>query len=197
MSDEPSRRLNLGAGTQQPEGWVNVDSDPQWARYAADGNPMVLADPLLGLPWSAGPFDGVVAHHVLQMVAWPDLVPWLSEVRRVMRPGAVLRLSVPDLLGAVDAYERMAIGWFPIADGHEPTIDGKLCMYLSQAGATRSVFTANWLEELLTRAGFDDGRARANRWGDEWPPWGTNGERWLMDLDSRQGESLYAEATAP
>jgi len=35
-----------------------------------------------------------------------DYVPVLAELRRVLKPGGVLRLVLPDLLKGVDAYRR-------------------------------------------------------------------------------------------
>lgn len=178
-------RLNIGCGPVQPDGWWNIDHDQAWA------NPLTgatLADPLGTLPTGDDTAEGAVAHHVLQMVPWPNLVQWLTEVRRVLRPNAVLRLSVPDLLGAMEAHDRGDRAWFPVAPEHEPSVDGALCMYLTQAGATRSVFTSDWLAELLLRAGYR--RAWRTSCGN------TLGPKWLADLDSRPAESIYVEGRA-
>lgn len=188
-------RLNIGCGPVQPDDWANLDPDPQWNAPLRD----------LGAIGSAS-IEGAVAHHVLQMIAWPDLVPWLAEVRRVLRPGGYLRLSVPDLalvgrwLGldgrAVDPYPP------PISDEHETSIDGKVCMWLSQAGATRSVFTGPWLVELTQRAGYCAGEAGWQGWGLDDPTKHrhySTGPAWLTDLDltpDRRDESLYVDAIA-
>lgn len=182
-------RLNCGAGNVRPTGWVNVEPFPEdWPPERPER--LVVADPLTRLPFEDGFFDGAVAHHCLQMVAWPDLVPWLTEVHRVLKPGAVLRLTVPDLLGAFDAYDETNPGWFPIADEIESSIDGRLCVYLSQAGATRSVFTGPWLLDLLSRAGFMDEVQH-----DE-PGITCSEHAWLLDLDDRMDESIVIEGSA-
>lgn len=178
-------RLNIGCGPVQPDDWLNVDPDPQWHATAAsiDG-------------FAAHSFEGAVAHHVLQMIPWPDLVPWLSQVREVIRPGGYLRLSVPDL--------ELAHLWLagkrqplpPIADEHESTVDGKVCMWLAQAGATRSVFTTHWLVELCYRAGYSP--VGAAGWDDRGACHST-GPAWLTELDltpDRRLESLYVDAIA-
>ncbi len=170
-------RLNAGCGPVTPESWVNVD---------ADAYPGAMhCDVLDGLPFDDETFDGAVAHHVLQCVAWPSLERWLDEVRRVLKAGAWLRITVPDLLGAVAAHADGRAEWFPIDDKIEWSIDGKLCVYVSQAGATRSVFTGFWLVDLCERAGFTN----------VWPSDGsTGGPPWLTDLDSRLDESIVVEA---
>lgn len=179
-----SERLNIGCGPVVAHGWMNVDHSTEWEALGA-----WHGDPLDGLQWDDHTFDGAVAHHVLQMVAWPDLVPWLSEVRRVLKRAAWLRITVPDIERAFAALERQRIAWFPIDDEHEQSIDGKFCMYVSQAGATRSVFTSTWLHELLARAGFVVSHTCATGGY-------TAGADWLLALDSRLDESIIVEAQA-
>lgn len=175
------RRLNWGCGPIIAVGWES--SDVVGYNRTQDH----VGDIAAGLPWDDGTFDYVVAHHALQMLDWQQLVPALVELRRVTRPGGWLRVSVPDVLGAVDAWEKGDAAWFPIADEHERSIDGKLCMYVTQAGATRSVFTQTWLIELLLRAGWQRGRPTIAR--QSW-----SGIAGIVTLDSRESESLYVEA---
>lgn len=174
------RRLNLGCADVQPEGWENADVDPCWGAR--------VADPVGDWPFEEWDFDYVVANHVLQMVAWADLVPWLSAVRFVLKAGGVLRLVVPDLAAAFDAWAMQRSGWFPIDDRHESSVDGKLCMYVTQAGTTKSVFTEAWLRELLDRAGFSK-VARPLAGGTVLCE-----DAGICDLDSRRGESILLEA---
>lgn len=176
-------RLNVGCGLVDADGWVNVDSD--------DYPHALRCDVLDGLPFDDETFDGAVAHHVLQMVAWPSLERWLSEIRRVLKPGAMLRITVPDLLGAVSAFDDGRAQWFPIDDRIESSIGGKLCVYLSQAGSTRSVFTLGWLCELCDRAGF--GFVHGSTYALERKV-KTCGPTWLTDLDTRLSESIVVEA---
>lgn len=175
------KRLNWGCGPKPPAGWVNSDRDDHGQDHVGD-----IRD---GLSFDDATFDLVVSHHALQMLGWPELVRALSELRRVTRPGGWLRLSVPDLLAAVYAYETGDPDHFQIDDTKEHTLDGKLCLYVSQAGATRSVFTGLWLEELCARAGW----VNPQRVGFcvTSSPWSE-----ITALDSRLAESIFVEATA-
>lgn len=175
-------RLNWGCGPDQPEGWFHSDL-VGWKTGQHH-----VGDIAAGLPWPDGFFHYAVSHHALQMIPWPQLVPTLSELRRVIAPGGWLRLSVPSLLGAMQAWEDDDSRWFPIADEIERSIDGKLCVYLSQAGATRSVFTERWLCELMERAGFLEPKVAGCLV--------TDGLAGICDLDSRCYESVYVEARA-
>jgi SAM-dependent methyltransferase len=46
----------------------------------------------------------IVAHHSLQMIRFDDLPRALAELRRVLKVGGVLRISVPDGGRAVEDY---------------------------------------------------------------------------------------------
>ncbi len=173
-------RLNLGCGPVQPDNWVNVDPDPQWnAMY-----PKTLEV----CEFPAESFDVAVVNHVLMMVPWFELLPLLVEIRRVLRAGGVLRIIEPDLIGAFAAWRDGDTEYFPIDNDIEETVDGKLCVYLTQAGATRSVFTVGALQDLCERAGF---RATVvlERGETTLPP-----EYGSCELDSRIGESVFVEA---
>jgi SAM-dependent methyltransferase len=173
--------LHWGCGPTVAAGWVNSDRDDHGQDHVGD-----IRD---GLPFDDGTFDHVVSHHALQMLGWPEVISALGELRRVTRPGGWLRLSVPDLLGAVCAYEIGDPGHFQIDDDVQKTIDGKLCLYLSQAGATRSLFTPLWLEELCIRAGWINPRSVGFcATTSPWPE--------IVTLDCRPGESIFMEAYA-
>lgn len=177
--DDARPLLNIGAGWVHPdEPWLNVDVDPQFG--------LPLADPLApgGLPWPDGYFRGGVAHHVLMMIPRADLIPWLVEVRRVV--DGPLRISVPDLLRAVEAYHEGDVAWFPIADEIERTLGGKLVTYITQGGQTRSVFTLSYLMGLCADAGFSSVTRAVYGVSERLPI--------LAALDSRPSESLYVEA---
>lgn len=177
------QRLNWGCGPEQPAGWVNSDRE----RWSATQDH--VGDITDGLPWRDGTFAYTVTVHALQMVPWVQLVPALRELRRVTEPGGVVRILVPDV---VEAFRARLVGdgrHFRIADEHESSIDGKFCMYVTQAGSTRSVFTEAWLIELCERAGFPH-VLRAHFGEPLLGPVDT------ASLDSRPEESLIVEARA-
>lgn len=184
-------RLSWGSGPVVVEPWHHSDIR-WWPGMEFDRDPEVTTwdhvGPIAaGLPWDQETFGGIVANHSLQMLPWPELVPALAELYRVLAPRGVLRLLVPDVLRAVGALVHRDPAHFQIADEHESSIDGKFCMYLTQAGATRSVFTRAWLTELLRRAGFVDVEVCA-------PGVTILGPAWIVELDSRPDESIVIEA---
>lgn len=174
-------RLDWGCGPEHHDGWVHSDAFP-WGDHLDH-----VGDVLDGLPWPDATFECIVSHHALQALPWPSTVMALQELRRVLVPGGVLRVSVPDLIAAVHAYGFGAAGHFGVSDENARSLAGKFCTYLTQNGATRSVFTASWLSEQLDDAGFA-GRVRV--------PFGTTalGPPGIAELDTRRHESLIMEA---
>ncbi len=170
-------RLDWGCGPDLEAGWVGSDLVDWGQEHVGD-----IRD---GLPWDDGTFDYAVTNHALQMVPWADLVPTLAELRRVV--SGWVRILVPDLTAALWAFHRADAGHFQVADEHEHSIDGKLCMYLTQAGSTRSLFTAHWLAELCERAGFSFTHHAA-------PGLTITGIDGIVGRDSRPAESLIIEA---
>lgn len=174
------RRLNFGCGPQKRANWDNLDPDPRWK---AD-HPMVLRD----VGFESDLFDLVVANHVLMMIPWPELLATVVEIHRILRPGGVLRIIEPDLIGAFEAFLAGSRDYFPIPDVLAESVDGKFCFYVTQAGATRTVVTYGFLVELCQSAGFssvvelDPGSSTLP---DAYEP---------TILDSRENESIFVEA---
>jgi ubiquinone/menaquinone biosynthesis C-methylase UbiE len=125
--------------------------------------------------------------HGLMMLPEPDLIPALVELRRVTKPGGWLRVSVPDIPTAVEAWASGSLLWFPLmADD----VDEAFCRYVTQGGATRSIFTAYRLAHLLAKAGW------AGVTEESYQSTMTTC-RGITDLDSRPDESIFMEARKP
>jgi predicted SAM-dependent methyltransferase len=175
------RRLNWGCGGMSKAGWINSDR--------ADFKGIdIVADILEGLPIESNSIDYAVSNHALPEIAYPNLVPTLEELRRVLKAGGVLRLELPDLEKAIRAYVAGETEYFHlIPDEDANTIGGKLVTQMTWYGWSRSLFTHDFTEELLMKAGF----SRVNRCSylqtaSPFPE--------IVELDSREGESLYLEA---
>ena len=97
------RRLNIGCGTHYAEGWVNVD-----VVYLPehDTTPDVVADPLQGLPFPDGSADRIYLGHVLEHVDWEQVVPFVTEIRRVIAPDGQLMVTGPDAKRTIERWVR-------------------------------------------------------------------------------------------
>ncbi len=91
------RMLNLGCGATFHEDWVNID-------FTDHGGKVLAYDLRLGIPFADASFDVVYHSHVLEHMpkAWGEF--FLQECYRVLRPGGLLRVVVPDLENIARAY---------------------------------------------------------------------------------------------
>src|SRR5215471_15542225 len=113
------QRLNWGCGPCIAPGWINAD------RKIGAGVDLAC-DIRDGLPLASNHFDYVVGIHALQDLSYPDLLPALGELHRVLKPGGVLRLGLPDLDKALQAYLWKDAGYFYVPDRDARSIGGKL-----------------------------------------------------------------------
>lgn len=129
-------RLNLGCGPNAPANWVNVDGS--WNAWLSSHlhlrralESLALVEPNQGSRWDVRPlvhdltkplpfkdntFAVVYGSHVLEHLYLVDAQKLLRECRRILRPGGVIRLVVPDLRSIVMNYVKNKNG-----DGSSPT----------------------------------------------------------------------------
>ncbi|WP_425617310.1 methyltransferase domain-containing protein [Anatilimnocola sp. NA78] len=174
------KRLNWGCGPHSPLGWVNSDIE---AGVGVD----IVADIRRGLPFPDDHFDYIVSIHVLPELAYRELDPALRELYRVLKPGGVLRLSLPDLDLAIDAYRSRDVDYFLIGDDEVKSLAGKLIVQLLWYGRSRSMFTWEFTQELLARTGYRE----ITRCKFQESASGLDG---ITELDNRPLESLFVEA---
>src|SRR3954452_23573603 len=122
---EGASLLDIGAGSGYiasalaeivgPEGRVAaVDVNDQ--RRTNEGYEFVGGDGT-ELPFEDGSFDVVLSNHVIEHVGEPaNQLHHLGEVRRVLRPGGVCYLAVPNRWGLVEPHFRLPfLSWIPAA----------------------------------------------------------------------------------
>jgi len=178
----PIARLQWGCGDKPAPGWINAD------RNRVDGVDL-HGDIRDGLALPDDSVDYAVAIHALQDLRWADIPVALGELRRVIKPGGVLRLGLPDLDLAIAAYQRGDAAHFCVPDHDAQVLGAKLVTYLIWYGSTRTPFNVDFAREALARAGFRDVRRRAFRET-------ASRHAEIVALDNRERESLFVEATA-
>jgi predicted SAM-dependent methyltransferase len=174
------RRLNWGSGTEPPESWINCD--------IKEGPGIdISCDIRDGLPLEDESIDYAVSIHAFPELPYPDVEPAMAELRRVLKPEGVLRLALPDMAKAIDAYREGDAGYFLIPDDEVRSLGGKMIVQLTWYGYSKSMYTFDFAEELLYRAGF----RRVVRCGyretaSEHPE--------ITALDNREPESFFVDA---
>jgi len=174
------RRLNWGCGRRPVPGWINSDL----RRGAGIDHSGDIRD---GFPFADGALDYIVGIHALQDLPYRDLVPALRELRRVLRAGGVLRLSLPDLDRAIAAYNRRDASYFRVSDDEARCLSGKFIVQMTWYGWSRMMFTWEFARELLLRAGYSSvTRCAYKQTASRFPE--------IVELDNRERESLFVEA---
>jgi predicted SAM-dependent methyltransferase len=174
------RRLNWGCGEYPEPGWLNSDIKDS---PGID----IVADVRAGLPLETDSIDYITSIHALPELPYPDLVPALAELRRVLKPGGVLRLALPDLDRTIAAYQRGDHEYFDVPDADARSIGAKFVTQMTWYGYSHSLFVYDFVEELLERAGFAQiTRCQYKQTASRWPD--------IAELDNRERESLFVEA---
>jgi len=120
-----SRRLHLGCGLNTPEGWIHVDGS--WNAWVAKyptlrrvfkairllpadlediaWNPdIIIHDLRKPLPFPNDYFTAIYASHLLEHLYLEEAKALLKECVRVLIPGGILRIVVPDLCSILSEY---------------------------------------------------------------------------------------------
>ena len=84
----PPYKLNIGCGKNIKDGWINIDINPP-AEITIDVNK--------GLPFPSNSCELIYSEHFLEHLSYPDeSIPLLKECYRVLSPGCVIHVGVPD-----------------------------------------------------------------------------------------------------
>ena len=82
--------LNLGCGERFHSDWTNVD-------LSAGRSGIVAHDLAKGIPFESESADVVYSAAVFEHIRRDDAAKFLSEIYRVLKPGGIVRVGVPDL----------------------------------------------------------------------------------------------------
>lgn len=97
------RLLNIGCGSRFHPDWINADLTSRHPR-------VIPCDLTWGLCFRSASLDAVYASHVLEHLDRDKAPALLEECRRVLRPGGVLRIAVPDFEVMARLYLRFLDG---------------------------------------------------------------------------------------
>ncbi|MFN0085605.1 MAG: class I SAM-dependent methyltransferase [Blastocatellia bacterium] len=123
--------VNIGCGPVFHPDWINLD-------LVSRSTDVVEHDLTRGLPFEAGTVDACYSSHVLEHLRPEEARFFLEEQRRVLKPGGILRVVVPDLEAIsrlyLDSLAAVASG----TDGAEFKYDYSLLELYDQTTRERS-----------------------------------------------------------
>ena len=174
--------LHLGCGRSIFDGWINADFFcvlKPWKKY--ENKPDWMLDLRFSLNCDDNVWDGVFTEHTLEHLYPVQVLNLLKELNRTMKPGAWLRVTVPDLKQYIDYYcgkevNEMFLRW---KTGCEAIRS------LTQNYGHLSVWDSDLLSRVLTEAGFVNIKEVSFGQGTD--------ERLLKDQEERNWETLYME----
>lgn len=106
------KKLHLGCGSNIIDGWANID-------YCRTHSSVVVLDLKKSLPIKSGSISHIYSEHFLEHLTLREGQYFLTECRRVLSPGGILRISTPNLRALIDLFLLnkfsvwQDVGWFP------------------------------------------------------------------------------------
>ena len=148
-------KLELGSGPIKREGWVTVDMCK-----GAD----VFWDLRLPLPFRDNSFSFLYSSHVIEHFSYRQLDRLLREMYRVLVPGGVMSVCVPDPRLFIDLYMSRAnpehlLEYLPAVPSRQPMDVLNYIFYMD--GQHKHMFDPESLTYHLGVRGFVDCRERA------------------------------------
>jgi len=199
-------KVNLGSSLVVAKGWVNIDGSlsalcASWppallkgvyrlasvsvqyseSEYIArlKGHRFIFHNLEYGIPLPKACADYIYSSHFLEHLSKRHGARLLSEAFRVLRPGGIIRIAVPDLARMIDAYQ---------AGQKEAALEGIFAyLDLGYFARHRYMYDFDLLKDQLTASGFVDVRRCTFQVG-QVPD--------IATLDNRP-ESLFVEAAKP
>ena len=177
------RMLNLGAGNQFLDGFTNADFFS--IRSMLKPRSYWMLDLRFPICCKENYWDGVFMEHTLEHL-YPDHArALLLEIFRILKPGAWLRLIVPDLRKYIQYYR----GEMVHSNFRKWAYPAEAIHTLTQRYFHHSVWDDSLLSSCLKLAGFVQPSKCQFREGSD--------ARLLQDSHDREWESLYMEAQKP
>lgn len=212
-------RLNIGCGQSPTEGWNNYDNSPAvwlarsrlltalcsrtrlldehsiaFAVFCRD-NDIRYANAAARIPHGTGSVDAIYSSHMMEHLDRSEARSFLAECLRVLRPGGVLRLAVPDLRNNVQLYlednDADAFVEYLLFDLDKPRgLRQQLNRLITGGRNHHWIYDRQSLAKLVEKAGFADVQV-ADGTSTRIPDPGA------LVLDERDGDTICVEALRP
>ena len=149
--------LHAGCGTIYHEGWINLDIN--------DTHKVDIKADILQTHFDENSFDAIYSCHSFEHLRFPeDAVEALTRYYRWLKPGGVLRISVPSLEIAVKAYVGGSSLKFLLGEDfkgyYHKDMPGDRLNYFIKAFDHQVCYDFPLLSSMFADAGFVDIRNR-------------------------------------
>jgi len=132
--------IHLGCGEQNAPGWINVDAQPfPHVNFVGGVEKLPM--------FASNSANLIYACHVLEHISYQRYPEILKEWRRVLKPGGVLRIAVPDFDKLIVIYQTEKNNINLVLP---PMMGAQDCEH----GFHRGAFNEKYLSDLCLDAGF-------------------------------------------
>lgn len=152
-------------------GLLRIPAGFETCNLVDSGNADYIVDFLNNEIFNDNEFDLIYASHIVEHIPWYQTERLFSEFYRILKPGGVLEVWVPDGLKICKAFVDAELlgsndfkndGWYRFNDKKDPCLwaSGRLFTYGDGAGTTdhpnwhRAIFSERFLKEMFSIAGF-------------------------------------------
>jgi predicted SAM-dependent methyltransferase len=142
------------------------------------------------LPFGDGSLDRIYSEHVLEHVPYQVGLGFVREARRVLAPGGVLRMAVPDLEDILEGYSRndwrTRFDWTQWPDYAFLRTRAQMVNVAFRWWGHQHLYDREEMTRLLQEGGFTD---------IVFPAFRQSGHEDLRNLETRLDSHLIVEAT--
>jgi predicted SAM-dependent methyltransferase len=209
LSDHQLRGLDCGCGRNPTAGWLNVDmrpfAGPDGSRTVPgrvallDGTFYFLEqDVRETLPIDDASFDWIYSSHLIEHLRPEKVIEVLRQLRRLLKPGGLLRLSTPDLRRYIEGYvdperrffeeHRRRLSTIPVFADGVPDRPGWMINQVFYNWGHRWIYDLGEIRHVAEQAGFDAAAVEEASYRE-----GREPALWALDPEGRDDVSLYVE----
>lgn len=112
-SGDGKLKLNIGSFTVMfHNGWINTDIVPLQEFASRNQYKFFQHDIRNKFPFENNTVDFIISSHVLEHITESEGKAFLTELYRIMKPGAVARIAVPDAETLIGLYSKKQLSMF-------------------------------------------------------------------------------------
>jgi len=136
--------------------WLNADVIDLSEFARRNGYKFQRMDVTLSLPFLDESVDCIVSHHLLEHLNREQGTRFLKECYRILRPSAVIRVSVPDTRLITEVYNRGELikTYAPVNIGVEKSKDEAEALYRILFDGHATLYDGESLKRAMEEAGF-------------------------------------------
>lgn len=160
-----SYKLNIGCGQRIEPGWHNIDLfDEASGARPPQSDGVISHDVRKGLPYADNSVDMIFSEHFIEHLTRDEGEAFFKECFRVMKPGAAMRVSTPNLERLTYLYSTRWAGGFQKPEwetafasvGYNPQTACQMMNEGMREWGHKFIYDCDELATSLIRAGLYD-----------------------------------------